>query len=168
MDADWYALYVRSCAEGAVEEALRFASISSFWPHSIGKGYRGAEVRRPFFPGYVFAELPDPGEQRHLLLRIPQIVRIVGCGDRPLAIPAVEIQAVRRVAEFAAELKAAAAPARLIDEGQRVTIKHGPLRGITGTAVYAKNATRFIVSVQMLGQAVSAEVDASWLGKAAA
>jgi len=168
MDSTYYALHVRSCAEGVVEDALRFAGIVSFWPNAVTKDSRGRLLRRPWFPGYVFSDLPRLEEQRHTVLRIPQVLRLVGVGDEPAAIPEIEIESVRKVADFAARLKAAAAPARLVAEGERVTIKHGPLRGVSGIAIYAKNATRIIVGITMLNQAVSAEVDATWLAKAAA
>ena len=156
----WYALHVRSNCEPIVEQTLALEGLPGFFPHQEIKRSRGGIWLRPYFPGYVFADA-DLVCHRRALVSIPQVLRIVGVGDEPAVIPSDEIAAVRTVVDVAELVKAA--PAKAYLEGDQVVVKCGPLRGITGTVVYLKNATRILVAVSMLGQAVSAEVDASWL-----
>jgi transcription antitermination factor NusG len=47
--------------------------------------------------------------------------------------------------------------------GQSVRIGSGPLAGVSGIIVWVKNQARVVVSIQMLQQAISAEVDADAL-----
>lgn len=160
---DWYALQVRSCCESVVESALLTSGIEGFFPFEEVKRTRGEISRRPFFPGYVFTHL-DIDNQRRPVIAIPKVVRFVSSGLDPLVIPEEQITSVRRVAELAEELKVAPVlPSEKFTDGQRVLVKSGPLRGISGYVAYHKSGTRLVVAVQMLNQAVSAEVDATWL-----
>ena len=157
----WYALHVRSNTEPIVEQTLALEGISSFFPHQKVQRTRFGVWLKPYFPGYVFTDVILSARQQHALISVPQVLRIVGYGDQPLAIPDREIAAVRTVIDVAELVKAA--PSEAYAEGDEVLVKCGPLQGITGRVCYLKNATRIIVAVSMLGQAVSAEVDASWL-----
>jgi transcription antitermination factor NusG len=47
----------------------------------------------------------------------------------------------------------------LIKEGEMVKVTHGPLKG--GRTRFAKARIRLILSVDLIGQAVSVEVDAA-------
>ena len=160
---EWYALQVRSCSEPRVEHFLSQAHIEGFFPYEEVKRTRGEIYRKPFFPGYVFTHL-DIENQRRPVISIPQVVRFVSSGLDPLAIPEDQITAVRRVAELAEALRVVPVlPSEKFTDGQRVLVKSGPLRGISGYVAYHKSGTRLVVAVQMLSQGVSAEVDATWL-----
>lgn len=142
---------------------LAEANIQGFFPYEEVKRTRGEIYRKPFFPGYVFTHL-ELDAQRREVIRIPQVVRFVSSGLDPLSIPESQIQSVMRVAEFAEQLRVVpVAPSEKFTDGQQVYVKSGPLRGITGYVAYHKSGTRLVVAVQMLNQAVSAEVDATWL-----
>ncbi len=167
----WYALHVRSNTEPIVEAALALEGISSFFPHQklihtrakakpVSQRKPGDWYSRPYFPGYVFVDA-DLARCRRAANSIAQVVRIVGIGIEAVAIPDGEIATVRRVIEAAEQVNVA--PASAYGEGDWVIVKCGPLKDIEGRVVYLKNATRIIVAVSMLGQGVSAEVDASWL-----
>jgi len=160
----WYALQTRSCCEQRV--AGSFTALEAFYPYSESLGYRGAVVRRPYFPGYVFCRA-DVGDlaQRHSLIASPWVTRLVGHGTDPEPIPESQIHSVQMVAAWASELarKVEVIPTAAFKPGELILINHGPLRGVQGYAVCAKDKLRLIVQIQMLGQAVSAEVDATWL-----
>ena len=64
---------------------------------------------------------------------------------------------VRRLVE--SELKYD--PCLLIAEGAKVEVMHGPLRGVVGRLVRKGAHARLVLSVNLIGQAVSAEVDAA-------
>lgn len=161
----WYAVQVQSNFEAIVESQLLAKGTESFYPSYERKRIRafGRErneiVRRPYFPGYVFSRFAV-GEHRPVI-EVPQIVRIVGLPNQPMPIPDSEIDSVRKVAEVAHLLSTG--PCEYFSEGQEVIVRQGPLAGLRGRVCYLKNSTRIVISVEMLRQSVSAEVDAAWL-----
>jgi transcription antitermination factor NusG len=52
-------------------------------------------------------------------------------------------------------------PCPLIKEGMIVEVKSGPLRGVVGRLVRKGAHARLVLSVDLIGQAVSVEVDAA-------
>jgi transcription antitermination factor NusG len=53
-------------------------------------------------------------------------------------------------------------PCPLIKEGMMVEVTHGPLRGVVGRLMRKDQAhARLILAVDLIGQAVSVEVDAA-------
>ena len=51
-------------------------------------------------------------------------------------------------------------PCPMIKEGMMVEVTHGPLKGVIGRLVRKGAHARLILSVDLIGQAVSVEVDA--------
>jgi transcription antitermination factor NusG len=49
----------------------------------------------------------------------------------------------------------------LIREGMMVDVVHGPLRGVIGRLLRKSDKARLVLSVDLIGQAVSVEVDAA-------
>ena len=72
-------------------------------------------------------------------------------------IPPVEIDAIRQLIESDLQYD----PCPLIREGTMVEVVHGPLRGVVGRLVRKGAHARLVLSVDLIGQAVSVEVDAA-------
>jgi transcription antitermination factor NusG len=49
----------------------------------------------------------------------------------------------------------------MIKEGDMVEVKSGPLKGVVGRLVRKGSHARLVLSVNLIGQAVSVEVDAA-------
>jgi transcription antitermination factor NusG len=49
----------------------------------------------------------------------------------------------------------------MIREGMMVEVAHGPLKGVIGRLVRKSDKARLILSVDLIGQGVSVEVDAA-------
>jgi transcriptional antiterminator NusG len=49
----------------------------------------------------------------------------------------------------------------MVKEGMVVEVVHGPLRGVIGRLVRKGTHARLVLSVDLIGQAVSVEVDAA-------
>ena len=77
---------------------------------------------------------------------------------RPAPIPEYELDSIRVL--VGSELKFDPCP--MIREGMMVEVVHGPLRGVIGRLM-RKDAqhARLVLSVDLIGQAVSVEVDAA-------
>ena len=85
------------------------------------------------------------------------MVSIVSFEGEIAPIPPVEIDAIRQLIESDLQYD----PCPLIREGTMVEVVHGPLRGVVGRLVHKGAHARLVLSVDLIGQAVSVEVDAA-------
>ncbi|MEE8162067.1 MAG: UpxY family transcription antiterminator [Acidobacteriota bacterium] len=157
-EVNWYAVTTRSRHEKVVAEQLWQKEIECFLPlrEIISKWKdRFKKVQFPLFPGYLFVHVPIQ-ERRLDILKVPSVVRIIGFNGEPVAIPEPEVQAVKQLVFSTLPYD----PYPYIVKGNRVEIVLGPLRGLQGTLVEKKGVFRFILSVDLIQQAVACEVDA--------
>jgi len=167
----WYALYVRSNCEKLVEDRLNLGTeAEAYWPsYTVVRELRGKKVtlHRSLLPGYVFARFDI--EHRISLMMLPQVVHILG-SDHPLPISDAEVQAVRQLAAAPPDQRLVVEPSEIVADGQQIEVVKGPhwLRGLKGVVAYHKNRTRIVISVGLLNQQISTEVDAGWLRAVAA
>ena len=150
----WYALHVASCTEALVAHKLQDAGVESYVPTVRRKSSRlyRPDIDQVLMPGYVFGRFELAC--RKPVVRISQVIRILGHGGTPEPIADAEIEAVRQVT-----LAGRGLAAHDYTVGQSVRIGSGPLAGVSGIIVWVKNQARVVVSIEMLRQAVSAEVD---------
>ena len=158
MDARWFAIWTRSRHEKRVRDQLAKKAVEVFLP-TIGRWShwkdRKKKVDWPLFPGYCFARIePD---DRLAVLKCDGVVSIIGTNGVPTPIPDVEIESVRQLVDSELSYD----PCPLIKEGERVKVTHGPLAGVVGRLVRKGAHARLMLSVDLIGQAVSVEVDAS-------
>jgi transcription antitermination factor NusG len=156
--SDWYAIWTRSRHEHAVLDQLSGKHIEAFLP-TIPRWSRWKDRKKkvdwPLFPGYCFARFhPDAALP---VLKCPGVVSIVSFEGKPAPIPEYEIDGIRRL--VASELQFDPCP--LIREGTMVEVTHGALKGVIGRLVRKGARARLILSVDLIGQAVSVEVDAA-------
>ena len=158
MSLEWFAIWTRSRHEKLVRDQLQQKQVEVFLP-TITKWSRWKDRKKqvewPLFPGYCFArfEVTD----RLPILKCDGVVTIVGTEGLPSPIPPVEIDSIRQLIE--SEL--AFDPCPLIKEGMMVEVKAGPLKGVVGRLVRKGSHARLVLSVDLIGQAVSVEVDAA-------
>ncbi len=154
----WFALWTRSRHEQVVAEQLRHKHLDVFLP-TVTRWSRWKDRRKqidwPLFPGYCFARF-DPRD-RLPVLKCTGVVNIVSLDGEPAPIPEQEIEAIRRL--VTSEL--AYDPCPFIREGMLVEVIHGPLKGVYGRLVRKGTHARLVLSVELVGQAVSVEVDAA-------
>lgn len=155
----WYAVYTKSRHEKVTAEELCQRNVEVFLPlrNVVSKWKdRRKEVQFPLFPGYLFVNV-EMQTQRLDIVKVPSVVRIVGFTDVPEPIPGDQIQAVKTLV-FS---KLPYDPFPELAKGDRVRVKHGPLRGLEGYLVEKKSQCRFVVTVDLIQQAVSCEIDAA-------
>ena len=156
--AHWYAVATRSRHEKVVAELLWQKEVECFLPlHEILSKWkdRYKKVQFPLFPGYLFVHVPIK-ERRLDILKIPSVVRIVGFDGQPTAIPEAQLDAVKRLVFSTLPYD----PYPFLEAGDDVEIIRGPLRGLRGTLLEKKGVYRFILSIDLIQQAISCEVDA--------
>jgi transcription antitermination factor NusG len=153
----WYALYTRHQHEKTVAQILThkgFETLLPLYPLASRWKDRTKLLFLPLFPCYVFL---NGGLERRLdIMTTPGVYALVSNGAQPAAIPAAEIDAIRRAIESGSHLE----PHPLLKQGDWVRVKCGPLEGIEGILVRKKNLCRLVLSVEMLGKAAAVEIDA--------
>jgi transcription antitermination factor NusG len=156
VSAAWYALYTRPQHEKVVANVLANKGFEVFLPlYAAGHQWKDRTklLSLPLFSCYVF--LRDCLERRLEVLKTPGVHQIVGSCGRPAAIPTDEIDSIRLAVSTSLKLE----PHPLLQSGDLVRVKTGPLAGIEGILIRKKNGLRLVMSVEMLGKAVAVEVD---------
>ncbi len=153
----WFALHIRIYKNDSVEASLRNKGFEVFAPSYTARRVvagRERQIPAPLFPGYMFCSL-DAAEPLPVL-KIPGVIRILGTGNALTVIPAEEIEAIRRTVASGLPLE----PLSLLQPGEPVELRRGPLAGIRGEVVYHKGKHRLVIRVSALNdRAVSIEVD---------
>jgi transcription antitermination factor NusG len=152
----WYALYVRSRHEKAVEGALRnkgYPAFSPFYRTKRKRVDRIAEIDVPLFPGYVFS-LFDANKRLPILMA-PGIVAVVGAGNRPEPVDDTEIASIRTLAMSGRPVQ----PWPFLKSGQRIRLQSGPLIGAEGIFLRVKDEYQLVVSITLLQRAVSVVIE---------
>jgi len=156
--AAWYAIWTRSRHEQMVREQLERKGYEAFLP-TITRWSRSEDRKKKvafrLFPGYCFARFDT--QERLPILKCSGVVSIVSFDGDIAPIPAVEIDGIRRLVE--SDLQYDSCP--LIREGAMVEVVHGPLKGVVGRLLRKGAHARLMLAVDLIGQAVSVEVDAA-------
>ena len=154
----WYAVWTRSRHEQVVREQLERKGLEAFLP-TITRWSRWKDRKKqvdwPLFPGYCFVRFN--GAERLPILKCTGVVNIISFDGDIAPIPEVEIESIRQLVESDLQFD----PCPLIREGMMVEVTHGPLKGVVGRLVRKGAHARLVLSVDLIGQAVSVEVDAS-------
>ena len=155
----WFAVWTRSRHEQVVREQLQTKHIDAFLPTITRWSHwkdRKKKIDWPLFPGYCFARFD--AEDALSILKCTGVVNIVSFEGKPAPIPEHELESIRLLIGSDLQFD----PCPLIREGMLVEVIHGPLRGVIGRLLRKDEPkARLILSVDLIGQAVSVEVDAA-------
>jgi transcription antitermination factor NusG len=155
----WFAIWTRSRHEQVVREQLDKKGYDVFLP-TITRWSRWKDRKKKIdwalFPGYCFARF-NPDDPLPVL-KCAGVVNIVSFEGKPAPIPEIELDSIRVLVGSELQFD----PCPLIHEGMMVEVVHGPLKGVFGRLM-RKDAhrARLVLSVDLIGQAVSVEVDVS-------
>ena len=117
---------------------------------------RKKKIDWPLFPGYCFARF-DPANTLPVL-KCTGVVNIVSFEGKPAPIPDYELDSIRLLIGSDIQYD----PCPLLKEGAMVEVSGGPLKGVVGRLVRKDAArARLVLSVDLIGQGVSVEVDAA-------
>src|SRR5437762_2790573 len=153
------AVWTRSRHEQVVREQLERKNFEAFLP-TIPRWSRWKDRKKkidwPLFPGYCFAKF-DPADTLPIL-KCTGVVNIISFEGKPTPIPDFELDSIRLLVDSELQYD----PCPLIREGMMVEVAHGPLRGVIGRLMRKDSKlARLVLSVDLIGQAVSVEVDAA-------
>jgi transcription antitermination factor NusG len=154
----WFAAYTLPNHEKRVARQFSERSIPHYLPlYSSVRRWKDRKMLLdlPLFPGYVFAQMSLL--DRVKVIQVPSLVRLVGFGGRPAALPECDLTAIQICLSQRLRIE----PHPVLQTGQRVRIVRGALEGIEGILVRNKRISRLVLSVDLIMQAVAIEVDAA-------
>jgi len=151
----WVAFYTLSRREKDLMRKLATATIPFYAP-LVKRRLRspGGRVRLsfvPLFPGYVFSLVDD--DQRRTALATNTVARWLPIGD-----PAGFVSDLRNIKRLIASDQPLT-PEALLEPGQPVRVRSGPLQGLEGTVVKRRGGERLVVAVRFLNQGASIELE---------
>ena len=154
----WFAVYTNCRHEKRVAQHLVQRGIEFYLPlyQCQRRWSDGSRVTLdlPLFPSYLFVHIPRNDRVR--VLEVPGALAIVaGTGGEPLALPDESIEALRTGLPLRA-----AQPCQLLTAGRRARIRSGALAGMEGVVIRNKGALRVVLTLDLIMQSVSVEVDA--------
>jgi transcription antitermination factor NusG len=156
--ARWYAAYTCANHEKRVAAELGARDVEHFLPlYGSVRRWKDRRVTLdlPLFPGYVFVRLALC--ERLRALQIPSVVRLVGFGGLPTALPDTEIEIMRS----GLSQSPCAEPHPFLAVGRRVRITAGPFAGLEGILKRKNSNLRVVVSLGLIQSSVAVDVDAA-------
>jgi transcription antitermination factor NusG len=157
---NWFVVFTVPQNERAVARHLEQLDIESFFPSfettRVWKNRQRVKVISPLFPTYLFARIA--ASERSSILRSPGVLRIIGNSQGPIPVADSEIEFLR--SDFC---RKRIEPYRDAVVGERVRISSGPMSGVEGTLVRKTNSLRFVLSLDLINQHASVEVEANEL-----
>jgi transcription antitermination factor NusG len=153
----WYAVYTRSRHEKLVDRELNKKGIETFLPLRKVMHHwsdRKKIIEEPLFKGYLFVHTSL--HNRLTILNTVGAVCLVGRSmAEPLEVPEKELFAVRRFVEKEIQID----PFPYLKIGERVYIRSGPFKGVEGFVVRKDKHCRLVISLDLLMQSVSIQID---------
>ncbi len=157
--ASWYVLYTRSRYEKFASQELARKGVDTFLPlRRVIRHWsdRKKIIEEPLFRGYLFVHIPIL--ERLAVLRTSGVVGFVGKSQlNPVQVPDQEILSVRRLVEQEIQVD----PFPYLKNGNRVYIRSGPFKGIEGFIIRKDKHCRLVISLNLLRQSLSIQVDAA-------
>jgi len=155
---NWHVLHTKSRQEKIVAADLAAMGIAYYLPLVKQVRYYGrrkAKVALPLFPGYVF--LRGSLDQVYAADRTKRIANIISVNAQE------QLDWELRNLHLALSKDAALTPFPFLRKGVRVEVRSGPFRGLQGIIEGRAAENRLILQVDMLGRAVSLEIDGALL-----
>jgi transcription antitermination factor NusG len=154
----WYALHTRSRHEKVVRDQLSAKGITNLLPlwhkRSVWKD-RIKMIDVPLFSGYIFGHFALKSKLE--VLQTVGVVRVVGLNGQAIPVPEEQIQAVKTMVEKRLHYD----PHPFLQEGMRVRVTHGVLKGAEGVLVAKKQHYRLVISVDLIQKSVAVDIDSA-------
>ena len=154
----WFLLRTRSRQEKIIANDLAARGVSHYLPLMTSTRYYGnrkARVELPLFPGYVF--LRGAADDAFAADRAGRLAQII-----PIRNQSRVNEELKNIC-FALASKAPLMQFPYLQKGVHVEVRCGPMRGLRGIIEDYAKRNRLILQVEILGRAVSLEVDADVL-----
>lgn len=162
----WFAVQAKPSSEAVAELTLQSLGMETLYPQVRKalrrRGREGRSVKRPFFPGYLFARFVAE-ESLRVVTYSRGVTRVVGTRERPLAVEDAIIEGIRERMDTCG---CVALEERALQAGDAVDIMDGPFCGWSG--VFERDLSdgqRVEIFLQALEQC-RLVVDRDWVERA--
>ena len=156
----WYAVFTIPRNEKSVVKHLQLRDVESFLPTyesiRLWKNRQRVKTVLPLFPCYLFVHIDI--QERAKVLQSPGVLRLIGNERLGRPLEETEIELLR--SGFSGRNFE---PFHDLVVGERVRIKAGVMQGLEGTLVRRNSNLRFVLSLDLINQHASVEVDAETL-----
>jgi transcriptional antiterminator RfaH len=149
----WFAVQAKPASEALAESNLRSLHVETLYPRVQKavrrRGRSSRMVKRPFFPGYLFARFA-PEESLRAVTYSRGVTRVLGTKSKPLPVEDAIIDGIR---ERMDECGCVALEAHALKAGDAVDILEGPFCGWSG--VFERDLSdgqRVVILLQALEQ----------------
>lgn len=152
----WYVAYTYPRHEKAVSDQVQLRSVETFLPtYTVKSRWKDRRVllELPLFAGYVFTRIT--ARERIKVLSVPSVIRILSYRGMPVPIDDAEIDAMRACVANGAKFS----PHPYIAVGDRVRVRDGAFEGLEGVVIRESNQCKLVVSLSLIHQSVSLEVE---------
>ena len=154
----WYAVHTRSRFEQKVHDGISGKSIEVFLPKlqvMSKRKDRRKKILIPLLPGYVFVRFDMDPEIYWDILKTVGVVRMIGFEGKPVPAKEEEISSLMILNGTDRTVQNRA----YMNEGDKVMIMEGPLKGLVGFYLHHKEDTdKVVVSVELLHRSLAIEV----------
>ncbi len=162
-EARWFAVYTKFKREKLVIKRLTERGIHAYLPlQSRTRRYQRKikHVELPLINCYIFTRIT---KQEYVpVLETPDVVGFVKFAQDLIAIPAGEIEIMKRVVGEGIEIEVQPGSYQIGDE---VEIMSGNLTGLKGWLVETENEKNFVIELENLGYSLRISVNPKWLHK---
>jgi len=155
---DWYLLHTKSRQEKLLADELHRMGIGHYLPLARQVrfyGKRKATVEIPLFPGYVFVR--GDVDDTYQANSTHRVARIISVSDQSRL--DWELCNLHLAHRGGAPLD----PYPYLRKGVRAEVRSGPFRGLQGLIENVVSGGRLILQVEMLGRAISVEIQGAAL-----
>ncbi|MBU1297845.1 MAG: UpxY family transcription antiterminator [Bacteroidetes bacterium] len=159
----WRVFFTMSNFENKAEEYISSQNIEVFLPTiKTIQIYRGRNIKSevPLFKNYFFAKVDE--RDRLSICQSPAIVNCVNFRGRLAKISEDEINSLRIVITEPERIEVETIPFKT---GDQVEVISGVFKGIKGTYTERRGASRVVILLEEIKQAISIEVESSTLRK---
>lgn len=159
----WYPVYTHPRAEKKAFQALTNKGVNAYLPlHRQLKKWsdRKKWVEEPFLKSYIFVNIREH-EQTEILMT-KGVARFIYFSGRIASMPERQINDLRLLLASPYELEVTEEG---LQPGERIVIKAGPLKGITGEIISFRSQKQFLIRLENLGYSIIVNMSASLIGR---
>jgi transcription antitermination factor NusG len=161
---NWKALYVASRSEKKVNTRLISLGLEVYLPLKKEKKQwsdRKKIVISPLINGYIFVKINE--QQRDLVFKAPGVLQYVRSNGKDAIIREEEINVLKDIEEKG--YHAEANPLENISKGDRLLIKHGRFKGMTGIVERFKGKDVYTLNLESIGYTLKIDLPTEILSK---
>jgi transcriptional antiterminator NusG len=155
----WYAIHARSRHETVVFEGLRKKLIEVFLPKVQIMSRRKDRRKRilvPLLPGYLFVHTDMNPYHYWDIIKTYGVVRIIGIEGKPVPVKDEEILSLQILNGTDRTVRNQA----YMNEGDKIMIMEGALRGLTGFYVRHKDKSdKVVITIELLQRSLAVEIE---------